>query len=108
MQLYARPNNYSWVDITLNDTIHYTSFSANAINNPHYPLSNLFDADFKTCWVANNKTNKKTTSIFIKLPDTNVKTLNIFSGYGKNKALYYQNCRPRKIRLSVYAGVNPE
>jgi hypothetical protein len=34
--------------------------------------------------------------------------LNIFTGYGKSRELFYKNARPRKIRLSVYASVHPE
>ncbi len=34
--------------------------------------------------------------------------LNIFSGYGKSEELYFENARPKSIKISLYAGVNPD
>jgi hypothetical protein len=77
----------------------------NPENSSKYPSTNLVDGNFNTCWVANPSKNKMDT-LYFKLP-TNIALdeiiLNIFSGYGKSKSLYYANARPRKIKLSFYA-----
>ena len=50
-------------------------------------------------------------ALFIKVPGNipiDKLILNIFSGYGKNKALYLKNAHPRKLRLTIYAAFHPE
>jgi hypothetical protein len=60
-----------------------------------------------TCWVsASGKTEKP--SLFLKLPDFDNIVINIFSGYGKSKALYFQNARPKKIVFKIFGAVNPD
>ncbi len=73
-----------------------------------YPESNLFDGNSKTCWVCGSYTNNKPKSTHLKMPRNDKVYLNIFTGYGKSRELFYKNARPRKIRLSVYASVHPE
>jgi hypothetical protein len=96
----------NWVDISLLDTMEYAQFEVNHSHNHRYPPSNLFDADFNTCWVSGP--DKNNSSIFIKLPELNRIMISIFAGYGKSKKLYYQNGRPEKLRFSVYFAVNPD
>jgi hypothetical protein len=97
-----------WQDILMTDTNAYAIFSVDAVSNAHYPPSNLFDANFNTCWVSGSDKNRKNTSLFIRLPKQESIRLNIFSGYGKNKKLYKQNARPKELCLSVFAAFNPQ
>ncbi len=94
-----------WEDIELIDTIRYTAYSNCPTDDAAYPPSNLFDADFSTCWVAGNTTDNP--HLFVKLPKQ-FNMINIFTGYGKNEALYYKNARPSIIKTSLYGGINPE
>ncbi len=73
-----------------------------------YPESNMFDGDIKTCWVCGSYKNNNPASTYLKIPHNDKVYLNIFTGYGKSRELYYQNARPKKIGLSVYATVHPE
>ncbi len=71
-----------------------------------YPSINLFNGYLKTCWVADSVTKNKKNSLYIRLPDKiplDRLILNIFSGYGKNKRLYYLNARPKKLEISIFA-----
>ena len=98
----------TWLDITLYDTTEYAQFSTSSIYNYKYPPSNLFDANYNTCWVVGSDRKKENPSLFLKLPDLDDIVVNIFSGYGKNKNLFYQNSMPRDIRFTVFAGINPD
>lgn len=76
-----------------------------------YPSMNLFDGYLKTCWVVGSAKKNKNSILYVKLPDkidVDKIILNIFSGYGKNKNLYYANARPHKIKLSLFAAVYPK
>ena len=97
-----------WKDIFMDDTLAYASTGVPEIFNEKYPPSNLFDINFKTCWVAGVDKDINNPSILIELPDLEEIVINIFSGYGKNKNLYYANSRPRKLQFSVYEAINPE
>ena len=102
----ATQQKSEWVDIFLNDTDEYVQYGVKTIDNSKYPPSKLFDGKFNTCWVS--KTNNSNTALYLKLPNNKSNVLNIFSGYGKTKELYYQNARPQKIRLNIYAAINPD
>ncbi len=76
-----------------------------------YSSTNLFDGFLKTCWVGGDNKTDKTSSLYIHVPDKidlDQIILNIFSGYGKSKALYKANARPKKIKLSLFSGFYPE
>ncbi len=76
-----------------------------------YPSVNLFDGFLKTCWVVGEAGQENHPALFIKVPGNipiDKLILNIFSGYGKNKALYLKNAHPRKLRLTIYAAFHPE
>ncbi|MCD6115487.1 hypothetical protein J7K93_00590 [bacterium] len=78
--------------------------------NP-YPSSNLFDGYLKTCWVSGSSKTNKNNAIYIRLPDKinlDKIILNIFSGYGKSKKLFYANARPKKINLCLFAAFYPD
>lgn len=119
------------IDIFLFDYDKSTSFYSTDMNGPDtpfnyskYPSINLFDGNFKTCWVVNG--NGKNAELFLKLPDFNIETdknsnednvsttksedynysfiLNIFSGYSKSEDLFFKNSRPKVIELSFYYG----
>ena len=98
----------TWQDITLIDTTEYAQFASSKVYNYKYPPSNLFDANYNTCWVAGSDRNEENPSLFLKLPDLENIVVNIFSGYGKSKNLYYQNSMPREIRFTILAAVNPD
>lgn len=95
-----------WVDISLVDTVKYVQFGVSNIDNYRYPPSNLFDSKYNTCWVSGSK--KYNSTLFLKLPDLKDIIINIFPGYGKSEKLFLKNARPKKIRLSVYAAINPD
>ena len=81
------------------------------VNTNKYSSDNLFDGSFNTCWVAGSYETKSYDTLYVEIPkkiDLNKVILNIFSGYGKSKSLYYKNARPKKIKLSIYAAYNPE
>ena len=95
-----------WVDISLVDTVKYVQFGVSNVDNYRYPPSNLFDSKYNTCWVSGSKKNKST--LFLKMPELKDIIINIFPGYGKSEKLYFQNARQKKIRLSVFAAINPD
>jgi hypothetical protein len=73
-----------------------------------YPEWHIFDGDIKTCWVCGSYKNNDPESTHLKMLDSDKVYLNIFIGYGKSRELFYQNARPKKIGLSVYATVHPD
>jgi len=73
-----------------------------------YPESNIFDGNIKTCWVCGSYKDNNPAGTYLRMPHSNKVYVNIFSGYGKSRDLFYQNARPKTIRLSVYAAVHPE
>lgn len=95
-----------WVEIFLIDTLKYVQFGVSNVYNNKYPPSNLFDSKYNTCWVSVSK--KNNSALFLKLPELENIIINIFPGYGKSEELFFQNARPKKIRLSVYAAINPD
>ncbi|MCK5808416.1 hypothetical protein KAH37_05490 [bacterium] len=95
-------------EVSLSDTGEYASFQATGLQESSYPASNLFDADFTTCWIGVSPTKKINSSLFMKLPKGEKIVFNIFAGYGKNKKLYYKNSRPKKLKISIFSAVNPE
>ncbi len=96
-----------WEEISLIDTFTYTQLGTGSYNSL-YPSSNLLDANFKTCWVGGSSSAGDTCKVFIRIPDIEDPVFFIFPGYGKNEDLFFKNSRPKTIRLSVYAAVNPE
>ncbi len=72
-----------------------------------YPPSNLFDANFKTCWVTNHRNNRKCDTLYLLLKNNKNLEFNIFSGYGKSKSLYFANSRPKKLQLTYFAAIVP-
>ncbi len=100
-------DSYKWEDIELIDTIKYAAFSHADSDNPSYPPSHLFDANYSTCWVANAPEESKNPVLYIRLPG-NTKMVNIYSGYGKSEELFYKNARPKQIKLSLYSAINPD
>ena len=103
----AQAQNNQWKDIELIDTLSYTAFSHQKTDNSHYPPSHLFDGQFNTCWVANKEKTMEHPQLYLRLPD-NPRVMNIYPGYGKSLSLFYKNARPVKLKLSLYAGINPE
>jgi len=97
-----------WVDIFLPDTTEYVQFAVSNVVNHRYPPSNLFDTKLNTCWVNGSDKSPDISSIFLKLPKLNDIVINIFPGYGKSKEIFYQNARPKEIRLSIFAAINPD
>ena len=103
--------------ISAQNPIHFTQLALNDFANPvllksdkilklNYPVKNIIDGNIKSCWVAANESEK--SILWMKLSNNENFRLNIFSGYGKNKSLYYQNARPKELRISLYYGLLPE
>ncbi|MFO7735310.1 MAG: hypothetical protein R6W70_03730 [bacterium] len=101
-------SEHKWVDISLNNTGRYVEYSVGGIGKKKYPAQNLFDADLQSCWVSNPNKRDKTHSLYLKTPALKDLNVNVFPGYGKSKKLFNQNSRPKKLKFSIYAAVNPE
>jgi hypothetical protein len=95
-----------WIEISLVDNNSYARFGTDHIYDNRYPPSACFDADVATCWVSGAGTGA--ASLYIRLPERDNLRLNLLAGYGKNEKLYEWNARPKSIRLSVLAAVNPD
>lgn len=104
--LFAQ-DNLVWEEIELVDTLSYTSFGIHRLDNERYPPSQLFDGNFKTCWVSKLKNESSPPSLFVKMP-SKATTVNLFAGYGKSLNLFYQNSIPKTIRLSIWGAINPD
>lgn len=97
-----------WIDIFLPDTTEYVQFEVSNVIDYRYPPSNLFDTKLNTCWVSGSDKSPDISSIFLKLPKLNDIVINIFPGYGKSKELFFQNARPKEIKLNIFAAINPD
>ncbi len=75
--------------------------------NIKYGIQNLFDGNFKTAWVEGEKGPGIGQAVYLSIP-YNYKIINIFNGFGKSPALYKSNSRPKRIKLTCYAGISPE
>ena len=95
-----------WNEISLVDNNSYARFGTDHIYDNRYPPSACFDADAATCWVSG--TGADTASLYIRLPERDNLILNLLAGYGKSEKLYELNARPKSIRLSVLAAINPD
>ena len=98
-----------------NSYVEYSSGDITNFNNPEklgkYPPPNLFDGSLETCWVSGKINGKNHGILYIKIPNEiplDKLILNIFSGYGKSKSLYYANARPKRIGISIYSAYNPK
>lgn len=103
-----------WIEITLletNDQIRLNASSAlqstDNVLKGTYGAANVFDQNFSTAWVEGKKGEGIGEALFFMLPEGTTR-LNIMNGYSKNKNLYYKNNRARSVKLSFYAGINPE
>ncbi len=74
--------------------------------NRKYGVANLFDGDFTTPWVEGVDGNGVGQHIYVSIPE-DCKTINILNGYGKSKALFQQNNRVKRVKASLYTGINP-
>ena len=97
----------SYVDYYSSDVKDFFNYA----ETTKYSSDNLFDGNFNTCWVVGSYKMKSCDTLYVGIPkeiDLDKVILNIFCGYGKSKTLYYQNARPKKIKISLYAAYNPE
>jgi len=99
-----------WIDIELIDTTNYAQYGTEHVPDSGYPVTQLFDADFSTCWVSRININEAYPLLYIVAPQDIADNfvLNIFSGYGKSQALFLKNARPEKIRVSLNTAVLPD
>ena len=118
--LLAQQNN-GWQEIilldknTFNTYVEFISDDIKDYFNPQkekvYPSSNLFDGDLTTCWVSGFAKANKNAALYIRLPDDidlNEVILNIFSGDGRSRELFYADARPKKINLSLFVAFHSE
>jgi len=91
----------TWKSIDMIDTIAGYTYALDKVASYKYGPGNIFDNNLKTCWIAGNSV------IYLRVPQYN-RVLNIFNGYGKSPALYRQNDRVKKLKISFYLGVQPE
>ncbi len=71
-----------------------------------YSSANLVDWDFSTTWAEGDPGDGTGQTVWLEIPP-DCRIFNIFSGYGKSRDLYLKNNRPKRIKLSCYAGVSP-
>lgn len=71
-----------------------------------YSPANLVDWDFSTTWAEGDPGDGTGQTVWLEIPP-DCRIFNIFSGYGKSRDLYLKNNRPKRIKLSCYAGVSP-
>lgn len=71
-----------------------------------YSAANLVDGDFATTWAEGDPGDGTGQTVWVDIPP-GARTINIFSGHGKSRGLYLKNNRPKRVRLSFYAGVSP-
>jgi hypothetical protein len=74
--------------------------------NTKYGGVNLYDGNFSTAWVEGIKGDGIGQAIWVSIPD-NCKTISILNGYGKSPALFSNNNRVKRLKLTCYAGINP-
>jgi hypothetical protein len=74
--------------------------------NPKYGSANLVDRDLSTTWAEGERGDGIGQTVWLDIPQ-DCRTINIFSGHGGSRELYLKNNRPRRLRLSCYAGVSP-
>lgn len=71
-----------------------------------YGTANLVDGDFTTIWAEGDPGDGTGQTVWVDIP-RDCRTINIFSGHGKSRSLYLKNNRPKRIKLSCYAGASP-
>jgi hypothetical protein len=71
-----------------------------------YSAANLVDGDFTTIWAEGDPGDGTGQTVWVDIPQ-GVRTVNIFSGHGKSRSLHLKNNRPKRARLSFYAGISP-
>lgn len=106
-KLYAQELQ-QFTEIHLLDTVAYAYYYTEKDVDCRYPSFNLFDANYKTCWVAGKVGQKENPVLYIRLPQLDTVKLHLFNGYGKSNQLYKDNARASKLKLTVYAAFNPE
>ncbi|MEJ2544255.1 MAG: hypothetical protein P8Y99_09325 [Calditrichaceae bacterium] len=98
----------AFVNINLADTLDYVQYAVDSVFDQKYPPSNLFDADFKSCWVSGAVENEINPALYFRVQDIHDTIINIFSGYGKSQKLFWMNARPKEVKFSLYVGINPD
>ena len=71
-----------------------------------YSAVSAIDGDYQTAWVEGASGDGIGESIFVSIPN-NCIVINIQGGYGKSETLFYQNNRPKTVRLKCHVGINP-
>lgn len=74
--------------------------------NGKYSALRTVDGNYQTAWVEGVSGYGIGESIFVSMPN-NCSVINIQGGYGRSEALFYQNSRPKTVRLKCYVGINP-
>ncbi|MDY0200486.1 MAG: hypothetical protein RBR40_05815 [Tenuifilaceae bacterium] len=76
------------------------------LGNGRFSAISAVDGNYQTAWVEGVAGHGIGESIFVSMPN-NCSVMNILSGYGKSRALFYQNSRPKTVKLRCYVGINP-
>ncbi|MBN1409162.1 MAG: hypothetical protein JW956_15280 [Calditrichaceae bacterium] len=98
----------TFIHINLTDTLDYVQYAVDSVSDKKYHPSSLFDADFESCWVIGSTENTSHPSLYFRIQDIHNTSINIFSGYGKSQKLYWMNARPKEVKFSLYAAINPD
>lgn len=82
-------------------------FYDGSIADSKYPLKNLFDSYFNTCWVSGSMDSKPAGVLFLEMPGLDSVELFVYNGYGKSVALYNNNARVKKVKFDLFYGGIP-
>ncbi len=108
---FAEPAESQWKELALMSTHGNIYLSTSELNRkgPHefgpYGAHNLFDNNTGTCWAEGVKGHGIGQSIYITVKE-NLKLITIINGYTKSKILFKKNSRVKKIKMSVFIGIN--
>jgi hypothetical protein len=91
-----------WANYLFTSDNWYPEYSEGGLKSERkYSPENLFDSNLKTAWVDGEKGRAHDESIFVLLPET-PRTISIFAGYAKSRALFEKNNRPKTLELTLF------
>lgn len=76
-------------------------------NNWRYGAQNILDKNMETAWVEGVEGSGIGEFIF-SFVTSNFRTVTIFGGFAKNLALWEQNNRVKRMKLTIHIGINAE
>lgn len=99
-----------WQELSIHDAVHL-HLASSELDDPgayefgRYGAHNLFDHDSTTCWAEGVSGDGIGELLYIGFEE-NLDTIFIVNGYSKTKNLFYKNNRVKKIKFSIFVGIN--